>query len=53
MKTNSFGKKFHAANERKAQHGLMKGPVFLFGGRRGEGSFAFPPCSHHVPYVFP
>jgi hypothetical protein len=37
----------------KAQHGLMRGPVFFFWGRRGGGVFFFfPPCFHHVSYMF-
>jgi hypothetical protein len=58
-KTVMENKKFHAANE-KAQHALMRGPVFFLGAER-EGGF-FPPCSlcalimfsygsHQVPQV--
>jgi hypothetical protein len=55
MVTNSFGKKkFHAANE-KAQHALMRGPVFFLSGM-GEGGILlffsmFPSDSQKVPQV--
>jgi len=42
-----------ACSQWKAQHALMRCPIFFFL-RRGEGFFfCFFPCSHLVPYVFP
>ncbi len=53
MVTNSLEIKVHAANE-KAQHALMRGPVFFFLGR-DKGIFLlislFPMWYHHVPQV--
>jgi hypothetical protein len=56
MVTNSFGNKFHAANE-KAQHALMIGPIFfLLGVRWMKLFFCFfslsPMCSEHVLIMF-
>jgi hypothetical protein len=43
-----------ACNQSKAQHGLMRGAVFFFLGRKGGGWFsALLFCSYDVPYVFP
>jgi hypothetical protein len=45
--------KFYAANG-KAQHALMKGPVFSFLRVRGKGIFSlFPMCSQCVLIKFP
>jgi hypothetical protein len=44
--------KFHVANG-KAQHALMKGPVFSFLRARGRGIFSlFPMCSQGVLIKF-